>query len=1425
MFNTFRFDKLYVEDLQKDTLLYVESADAKFKLWKFFTGKFIFDELIFNSLNANLKIDTSGVNNLDFVIKAFSNPEKKKKPSAIEFNFKNIKIANSRFRLADLRYKAGESPSHFDINRLDISNINANISIDYLKQDSLVAEIKTLSLAEKSGLVIKHLNTKIYGWKRGFHTPNITLSLPKSILTIDSVQVAYDSVSDLKDIVNKVRWRADILPSSIVLNDLAPFVGNLKNVVQPITVQGKVKGLISGFSLKNFELKYGKSLVLKTDIDLNGITNLNETFVYANIKKLEANKYEVQDLLSQLVKRPLILPDELARLGAVKYNGNISGFFSNIVAYGNISTRAGNLKTDILLQFENNLRDFRYNGVLKTSNFDLGTILNSKEVGKSSFSISTNGSKLHQKSFQGTAKGKIENIFIHQYNYSNIQIDGSYDGNGFDGSLQVNDPNLDAEFSGIVDLSDKLPVFNFDMTVRKSNLHALNLSEKYENSDLSFKILTNTVGNSLDNLNGTLLLDSIRFENNNKIIVLNQIFFDSQVSETNSKFTITSDLINGVFEGDFKYSTLLKTLKNYVENYIPALAENDPKTKQQAENFINIDLTLSDTKQISDVLELPFSIDGYTTIKGFIDDKKQRAELTLNTPYISLGSRKVQDVSIGVNNLGNKLNLTGRVGLESKKDIFWIDLKAAAENDSLYSQIEWQNQDSINYSGEFQAITKFNKTKNSFLANIDILPTQILMADTIWDLKSSRISINPDTTFTVKNFKFQSKNQYIAIDGTASKSPNDTLVVETNKLQIGYILDLINLKAISIKGITTGKVNVYSTLKSPVFEADLFVQNASLNNARIGDANLHSTWNKETKNIEATGKFFNAKGDTVAYAQGVYIPSNDSLDFTFDAQKLNIGFLQRYLSAVVTNLKGMGTGKVRMFGKSKSIGFEGEVYAENTSATVDYLKTTYSFSDTVSLTQKTISLSNITIYDEDKNTGKLSAKITHDGNFKEMKFDAKIATNNLMALNTKPQDNDFFYGKAYAAGNIHIYGNENDIYFDINVSSQPKTKFYLSIGGAETANSNDFITFVAPAVKKGDNNKEKTTKSNQSSSSNIFLDMAMDITPDADIQLVIDPKAGDRISASGNGNLHLTYDSNNDMRLYGGYTIDKGDYLFTLQNLIRKEFKIAQGSGITWSGDPFHALLDIKAIYSLTASLRDLMSQAEMTRSSVPVDVMLHITDDMMNPAIQFDLDLPTSDETLKYQVKNLINTEEMMNRQVAYLLLVGKFYTPEYARTSSSSSSLLSSTLSPFLSSTLFGQFNNYLSQLGGNLSVGVNIRDTGNEVVKSQEYETEVFYQPNNRLIINGNFGYRNDALSSNKIIGDLDIEYLLTSNGKFRLKAYNHTIDRYTLNSAQFIQGVGLMYKESFNSWNELIQHYRKIIYLKKSKNKTTENDTIQ
>ena len=1403
LFNTVRLNDFYVEDLEQDTLLFVKQTNANFSFWKLFNGKILFTGIEFDQLQGNLKVDTLGHSNLDFVIKAFEKPQKNDS-SNIEYRIKNLRFKDSFISYSKQNGKPTRAFNILNPDSLRFSDINAELALNMLNKDTLSAEIKSLSLRERSGFTLNNLKTQISGSRKGAKVQFIELILPNTNLNITDIEFKYDSIGDLKNFAQKVRWKVPVNNSNITLQDFAAIVPAFKNFKDPVNIKGLISGRLSSLRFQKMELKYGKSVIFNADLDLSGLPNIEETFVYAQINELKADKSDIQDVVSNLTKKPFVLPKELNQLGTVSYKGNITGFFSNLVAYGNLNTNLGSVSTDVLLKFENMLKDLTYNGTVKSSNFQLGRLLNNKQLGKITFNINTNGTKIHNSSARGKVKAKIAELQFNKYNYRDINFDGDYDGTGFDGEIALKDENINANFKGIIDLTQKLPVFDFDLRVENTNLHALHLINKYPGALLSFVGKTNMIGNSPDNINGSVLFDSILFTNKDKTLNVNEIKFVSRTENAYTNFIINSDYVNGSFTGDFKYSTIGKTINKIINYYLPSLAvKKDIATSNQ--NHVDVDLKIQGINDLTDILELPYKLTGVATLKGSIDEASNKINFNGLIPSLTFNKQKIENISLNIENVKQQLKLTSRAQMLEKAGITRLYVLAAAAKDSVTTQLGWQSSSKITNAGEFQTVTKFRNEDGKTAANMSILPTQVIISDSIWDIRASKINLNTDSTIQIHNFRFENKNQFVHIDGKLSKSQNDSVTVSMNELDLDYVMHLVKLKGISIGGIVTGKATLFSMLKQPIFLANLNVKNVMLNHKLMADANVVSTWDYENKQMLLTGKFFDTQTkDTVAIAKGVYIPKKDSIDVMFDARGLTVAFLDPYFSSVAQNVQGYGHGKLRMFGPMKKIGFEGKVFVDKGQATIGMLRTTYFFNDTVTLARKSISMNNVKMYDEERNMGTLNGLINHDGLFTNMKYNANIRGKNILALNTHSEDNDYFFGKAYANGTVNIYGDDRECNIVINAVSQPKSKCFIQMGGASSASDNSFINFINPRAKI---EREAEFKKPEASKFNVKVDMQIDVTPVAEMELIVDPKGGDVITGRGNGNLRVQFDTFSDIKLYGTYIIDVGYYLFTLQTVIRKEFKIDKGSTIAWTGDPFGAQVNINALYPLSASLSDLLDDVGSTtnRGNVPVNCVLKLTEDLMKPTIKFDIDLPSSDEGVKQRVKSMISTDEMMNRQIAYLLVLNKFYRLGNNTTANTG---LDETLS-FATSTLSAHLNNWIQKSfnTNNFSIGATWQKSQ---ATTDEFKAQLNYQPNDRIIFNGNFGYyRNEAVNTStnasKFIGDFDLEYLLNQSGKLRAKVYSHTIDRSQLKEAKSTQGIGLIYKEDFASVSDMLSYY--------------------
>ena len=202
----------------------------------------------------------------------------------------------------------------------------------------------------------------------------------------------------------------------------------------------------------------------------------------------------------------------------------------------------------------------------------------------------------------------------------------------------------------------------------------------------------------------------------------------------------------------------------------------------------------------------------------------------------------------------------------------------------------------------------------------------------------------------------------------------------------------------------------------------------------------------------------------------------------------------------------------------------------------------------------------------------------------------------------------------------------------------------------------------------------------------------------------------------------------------------------------------------------------------------------------------MNITGNPNSPKVDFDLDMPNMSNDIKQMVYSLLNAEEEKNQQVLYLLAVGRFMaqnknnnatgeTPQYSQTSLAMQSFLSGTISQQLNSVLSNVINSSNWNFGANIS-------TGTEGFNNAEYEGLLSGSLlNNRLLFNGQFGYRDNANATTSFIGDFDLKYLLFPNGNLAINVYNKTNDRYFTRNSLNTQGLGVIMKKDFTRISDL------------------------
>ncbi|MDO4756610.1 MAG: translocation/assembly module TamB domain-containing protein, partial [Parabacteroides sp.] len=701
---------------------------------------------------------------------------------------------------------------------------------------------------------------------------------------------------------------------------------------------------------------------------------------------------------------------------------------------------------------------------------------------------------------------------------------------------------------------------------------------------------------------------------------------------------------------------------------------------------------------------------------------------------------------------------------------------------------------------------KEEATSPTLQVDIDILPTKVVLNDTIWNIRSSHVGIDSGRVY-IDNFLFERPGQHLRIDGKITKEESDSCIIDLKNVDVQYVLDIVKFDDVEFGGLATGKVLIKNILNQPEMKTRLNVHNFTVNDGLMGNADIKGFWDNDLPGIRLEADI-EEKNLSKTRVTGFVSPKLEALDLNIEADSTNLDLLTPYFEGIFSELDARANGKVRLHGGFKTLDFEGGVRVM-LDTKVDILNTYLQLrNDSVHIRHGEFALENARLYDREGNSGEITGALRHT-HLKDLMYHFDIQSNNLLMYNTNDPGDMLFYGKVYGTGNVILDGGNNAMNIDADIRTGQNTTFTYVTGLTTEATSNQFITFVDKTPKRIQDSirteiyhfsDARKKKEDDGPPMDMRINMRIDATPDASMKVVMDPIAGDNITARGNGNFQVSFYNKGDFRMFGNYVVDEGMYKLSMQEIIRKDFVLQSGSTVTFTGDPYLANLDVRAAHTVNSvSLSDLSTDASLTQSTVKVNCIMNLTGSLANPTIKFDLELPTVSEEDRELVRSATSTEEQMNTQIIYLLGIGKFYAYNYSENSNRSSSATSS----LAFSTLSGQLNNMLSQVmeNKNWNIGANF-STGQEGWSNVEAEAILSGRLlNNRLLINGNFGYRENVMANTNFVGDFEAIWLLTKNGEFRLRGYNQINDRYFTKSTLTTQGIGFIYKKDFNRWNDL------------------------
>ena len=1375
-FNRIIIDDVMMYDQQGDSLIYASRLSAKIDYMAATQGKISVSSAQIFGLRANLYRQTAkSPANFQFVLDSLASKDTPQhKPLDLHIGSLIIRRGAIAYNQRDVAPRSGIfSPQH-----IRVSELSSHILLNHVTDNSIDLLLKKLSFKDESGFKLQSLHFKLQADRQKATLKEFRLLMPRSELVLDDLKATY-RFEGKRFIPESLHFEGGIQQSKITFADVASLVPALRHFDDAVFVSSRFSGTAKSISVPSLNLRTG-----------SGSINLQARGSYSHASSHPAWNADIANLnlspagvefLAENLGSKVKIPKEIQRLGTIHLTGKAKGYEKVLSAKGNIETDAGNIS----LQAVKN--DDRIKASVDTRGVNLGRILDNRKLGTVVARIDAHGTMKHI-----FAKGNIARFDYGNYDFHNIEIDGDYDMKALRGTASIADPNVNLSVKGDYHLGSRL--YALDAAI--NHLRPTVLGMKMHDPSYS--------------------LDNISISANNK--------------GKEGHLDVEAPFVSLYARGQYDLTTIYGSIMRLVADKLPTI----PGISKHAAKGYN-DFTLQANITSAEVLQrmfgLPLSLSLPVHINGNISDAEKNVNLYINAPNFSWDGSAFHDANIELNTIGDSLRMEARIsqGLPYEKAPVYR-LRAAAADNNLSTLLYYANQSSkLPITGKIDARTQFFTSDNGATGvHVTVNPSEIMLGEKKWLLNPADI-IYRKNELTVDMLNFSHDDQHIIINGKATPQATDSIVADLKDVDVAYILNLVNFHSVDFAGKASGKAVVKSIFQTPEAYANLDVKDFVFENGPLGTLHAKAAYdNQEGQiNIDATAE---DGPEHLTVINGYVSPKRNYIDLGIEAHNTSLKFMENFCGSFLNNVEAWCKGKLNVVGDLKNINLVGDVVAHGRMH-MKQLGTDYTFNHLrAHAIPDDIQFEGDSIYDSHYN-GKHShfALIRggiHHKHLTRLSYDLDIDANNFLGFDTHEFGDDTFYGTVFATGTVGIHGKSGETIIDIDATPEPHSIFVYNVASPDAISAGSFIHWndATPYIYRPyspDNDKDKKKDSSSNFSSDMRINFLVNTNPNLTLKLMMDDQTGDYITLNGNGVIRANYYNKGGLDMFGNYVVDHGQYKLTIQNIIKKDFDFQPGGTIAFGGDPYNAPLNLQAKYTVNGvPLSDLNIGRSFSSNNIRVDCLMDITGTPGAPKVDFSMDLPTVNSDAKQMIYSVINSQEEMNQQVLYLLGIGRFYTQTKNNQTSEDASQQSQTslaMQSLLSGTISQQINNVLSSFvnSSNWNFGANI-STGNEGFNNAEYEGILSGRLlNNRLLFNGQFGYRDNANATQSFIGDFDLRYLIFPNGNLSIHVYNQTNDRYFTRNSLNTQGVGLIMKKDFFNLRDLLG------IKKKSKDKEKED----
>lgn len=1423
---------LHLNDSTGKTMLSISRLHARPAFFRLLYGQFLFHSISMDTVDFRL-IQHKGDADYSFIhfINKLSSGENSSKPAkAFKMKIRYLELAHVHFQLKNENGNFSDTLN----NTMNYNNINVTRAFIvannfFLVNDSLGFHLDNLTAHERSGLFLKRMQSDVIISGRYFSFKNTRMAVNHSTLNFD-----YSMLSNgwpaYSDFIDSVKMSGNFRHCNLDMSDIGYFAGVMFQMKDKIKILGgRITGPVSRLCGKNLNVKYGKSTHFKGNVSMNGLPDFCTTNIHAAIKHFETSTADLRNFAIPGNSLKIPVPKSLALKQKFKVTGQFTGSYYNFFTKDSIITaNNGSLNMKIKLMADTG-GIHQLTAHIQAQNFPLNNFINADSLmGETDFKAYAHVFDTLNKQ-NAYLRLHISRIRANGYTFRNIQFHGHYLADTLFSNLKINDPHLILSSTGYSVLK-KNPVFHFRLNLARSDFKPLHL---WRRKDFHLRGLAtiNFSGLDADSLSGNVFMKNavVRF-GKDKYPVSSVHLVKKWTNSGKQTIDFKSDLFNFYMTGHYRLASVSTAIGKLFNHYFPVLPKNH-QILPSGNQSVRFTLLLKKPEFLGEHFIYDLNISPDTRLTAFFNLKNNTLEANgYARKFIYHGIKSI-DNNLRIMTVNHKLkiaydirHLILRDSTATDKTVFGLDnlrLKLGLRNDSLAYGIFWNNPDTVWVNkGLLKGYYIDDRTKQQF----NISRSKVYVNDTLWHINPQNKIIHSKGAWQFHKVFIRGGLSKLALQGNLPKKNGDSLSIDFHNWNLSNLDLLWHMMGFDIDGTLNGDMKITRVDNRNARIADLTIKKLALNHTSLGNARILSTWNNTDYSAFIKAQVLKQTPlgrKKIMDLTGFYYPYRDTanLNLSLDFNNLKLKAINPFFNEYISRLKGTAQGKMTLTGSTKNPLIEGYVNVKNASLVVNYLNTKYYFHQKIYFDKNEINFGKMILYDTLGNQAVVQGKILHNY-FRDMRMDISINTNKFLFFNTSRHMNNIYYGTAIASGKVSITGPINNIKLNIDAKTDKGTSVILPLDYSTEIADKNYIIFKPPPAADSLRKKPKETvlKMEKTEQSRYAVSLNMNIRPSADVKIYLPSNMGN-IQSEGSGLLNLNVDSEGDLSLTGDYVVDNGEFNFSLGNLIKKHFELVKGGRISWSGNPYQATVNIKGLYKLKTNLSSLGIVIDSTanyKNRTQVNCYVIMSHDLFNPDIKFQIHFPDLDPDMQRMVYAQLDTTNtaVMNQQMISLLVLGSFSLSNNANINWSTSYY----------TILSNQLSSMLSKISKDFDIGINYKP-GDALTKKEfdvALSTQLF---DNRLIINGNLGmtYDKQNKSANNLVGDVDIQYKLTKDGRWMLKAYNHSnVNSWYYYSnydkiSPYTQGFGIVYNRDFNSLADL---FRKRGKRKKKSPKTTK-----